>query len=68
MAKNYYEAIKNATEYEDAMEFIEAECPTYEAMGELFVQMLEYFADSEHDGRAAELLASMVIDYAGEVM
>ena len=68
MAKNYYETIKNADErYLDAAEFVEGECRTYKEMGELFVQMLEYFADSDHDERAFDLLASLVADYAADI-
>ncbi len=68
MTKNYCEAIKNATKYDCAAAFVDGECPTYKEMGDLFVQMLEYFSDNEHDDQAFELLTSMVLDYASEVM
>lgn len=69
MAKDFFYAIETrGNEYDDADEFVREECGSYAEMGQLLAQILQYFGDQEHDERAAELLATLVRDYAAEVM
>ena len=69
MTKNFFYAIETrCNEYDDADEFVREECGSYAEMGQLFTQMLQFFADQEHDERATALLATLVRDYAAEIM
>lgn len=59
----------NDVRFGDLEECISEACLTYEGMGRLFGELLEYFGGSgDHDIRAAAILEGMMREYIADAM
>lgn len=57
---------RNANEYESIDDFIAGELLTYESVGEMVTELLQYFADSEHDERLMGFLRPTIQEYLND--